>query len=137
MPANPRFRFYFLTIRRKHVRRIPSSIQRFGVKTVQYATALACLSDAGCREAKIGWRLLVGEIEKNQAKSVRDVLKVIERDEITPPIRLDPGARWKMDAFGLLALELLLWVWQARRNPSLYGSSACSVPKPFDGESVG
>lgn len=106
---------------------------------VEYATALVCLSDVGCREAKIAWRLLKSEIEKNQASPVKTVLKGIEREEITPPLRLDPGARWKMDAFGLLALELLLWVWQARLNPSMYGGygdCARLSLRPFNDESA-
>jgi hypothetical protein len=43
---------------------------------------------------------------------------IIETEAITPPIRLDPGARWKLDGFGVLALEMLLWCWQARRDPN-------------------
>jgi len=33
------------------------------------------------------------------------------------PVDLHPMAQWKMDSFGFVALELLLWVWRERTQP--------------------
>lgn len=131
MATRPRFRFVKVNLEPSH--RLSSSLLRLGAKVRDYANALENLSQAGSREAKIAKRLLSLEAQRLQAIPIRRARRILENGEFTPKINLDPGSRWRLDGFGLVTLQLLLWLWQARREPvryRQYGALASNL-EPF------
>ena len=61
----------------------------------------------------------------------------IEKAEILP-IAIYPEKRCKLDRFGMLALQIVLWMWYARRVPNHDEllTTTCKHLKDFDSDSV-
>ena len=87
--------------------RLPRRLRVHGPKVIQYAYALNWLAKAGFAEARqANLRLRKGNGSKPQASAAVD---------------LDKIARWSVDEFSLVALQLILFLDSARLNPSSYG----------------
>jgi len=135
--ALPQFRFSFIEVPLRKSPRIRRSVRCLGAKAVQYATALESLATAGNLEAGIALRLLNDEARRIHRAGLRPKFDAKHWNHVAP-VNLDPIKRWQMDEAGVLALELLLWLWQAHLNPSAYpvvGGSAAES-KPFTVNSV-
>ena len=129
----PQFRFCFIEALPRTSLRIHPSIRRLGAKAVQYAGALASLSAAGNTEAKVALLLLEDEAQRIQKARLRPKHDSEHWHRIAP-VNLDPITRWKMDSIGLLALQLLLWLWRAHLDPDAYGviGRRAAELEPFD-----
>lgn len=126
------FRFRFIEVPLKKPRRIHLSIRRLGGKAVEYATALESLSAAGNPEAGVALRLLDHEARRIHKLRLTPKFDAKHWNHIAP-VNLDPIKRWRMDEAGILALQLLLWLWQAHLNPSAYGvvGKGAAESEPF------
>ena len=86
---------------------VPLRLRDHGHKVIQYAQALHWLKKSGFEEAR-------------QAK-----FQLYKRDGSSPqqsaPVNLDIIARWSLDPFALVSLQLLLFLNCARLNPRAYG----------------
>jgi hypothetical protein len=118
---------------------IPTIVNKLGPKATAYAVALAKLVGLGNKAAEEALKLLETKARAlfykmgDRPDAVRAALL---RAEVSP-VNLDPIARWRLDeGFGQRALELLLWLWNARRHPKTYPGFNISL-NAFDGDSVG
>jgi hypothetical protein len=87
--------------------RVPTRISNQGHKAVQYWRALEWLKRAGIVEAQQAQSRLI----KQRSSRVQDFVA----------IDLDKIARWRLDPFALVSLQLLLFLDSARLNPQSYG----------------
>jgi hypothetical protein len=134
----PRFCLCFPKVRnRQNPLRFPSAIRRCGTTALRYAEALAHLSDAGSQEARYAMSLLTKQATTYQRCSIKALRKAMDREEFAP-VELAASARWKLDRPGLVALQILLCLWQAshtldEKNP--YSICAYHV-EPFHDDSA-
>jgi len=117
---------------------VPEGVTRLGGRAECYYQGLVTLAHLGHFEAREALRIF--------RKKVREVLplppaRAHEEIEgtIVAPIDLHPEKRWKLDLFGMLALQLLLWLWYARTHPypqaDILTKSATKLPD-YDRNSV-
>jgi hypothetical protein len=100
----------------KPLNRVPSAISRLGRNPQEYAIALMKLAQQGCEAAALALRQLKTQAGRAEAEDVRAALKLIAQSGAVP-VDLNPMAQWKTDSFGLIALQLVLWVWRERNQP--------------------
>lgn len=82
-------------------------LRHHGHKVIQYVQALHWLAEAGFDEAQQALsQLRSGKSSKLQQNA---------------PVDLDKIARWSLDPFALVSLQLLLFLNCARLNPTAYG----------------
>jgi hypothetical protein len=82
---------------------VPAVVREYlGAKATEYARALSALAQAGNKEASVA-------------------LKLLQQHASQSPVYWKTDAKWKMDALGLVSLQLLLWIWQAQHKPERYG----------------
>lgn len=86
-----------------------------GTYALRYAEALARLSAEGSQDAEYALRLLMNKARENQNCLSKDLWRAIDCESVVP-LELSRSARWKMDGFGLVALQILLCLWKSRRN---------------------
>jgi hypothetical protein len=112
--APPILRLYFPNLRkRKTAPDFLPIIQRLGTKAEQYAEALVRLSEAGCQDADYATRTLSKKAIEYQKDFPKKLHEAIDLEEVAP-VDLFPSARWKLDRAGLVALQILLRLWQFR-----------------------
>ena len=102
---------------------VPDYLSRLGTRPSQYFDVLTALAKHGSLEAAVALRVLDREAKAQRLQFRDDAFAAIDKDHIAP-FDLGPSARWKLDAYGVVALQAVLWMWQARLHPRLYGSIA-------------
>jgi hypothetical protein len=102
---------------------VPDYLSRLGTRPSQYFEVLTALSKHGSREATVALRVLDREAKAARLHFRDEAFAAIDKDHIAP-VDLGKSARWKLDAFGVVALQAVLWLWQARLHPRLYRSIA-------------
>lgn len=134
----PKLQIYLVDLRSRN--RGPyclPTIRRLGIKSVQYFEALHCLSNEGCESAAYAISRLTKEVINHRTDSLKILRKLIEENEAAP-VDLVPTARWKVDRIGLVALQILLWLWHLRCTSqeddgwSIYARDL----EPFDSDSA-
>ena len=99
----------------QHVSRepVPPAIHRLGRKPQEYAKALINLVQYDCDTAELALVQLERQAVYAKNLDVRAAIRQIAFSEAVA-VDLHPMAQWKTDSFGLIALELILWVWRER-----------------------
>jgi hypothetical protein len=113
----PALRLYFPNLRKKKTSpAFLPTIRRLGANAEAYALALVHLSDAGCQAAAHAMSALSKAAMKHEKDFAGNLRKAIDREKVAP-VDLFPSARWKLDRAGLVALQILLCLWQFRYIP--------------------
>lgn len=86
---------------------VPPRLRAHGHKVIQYTYALHWLAEAGFDEA----RQALAQFRTARASQLQQ----------SAPVDLDKIARWSLDPFALVSLQLLLFINCVRLNPSAYG----------------
>jgi hypothetical protein len=130
---------------RKHTRAprpepaISTIVNGLESKATAYAATLARLVASGSEVAQEALDLLEHEARAAGSKLAERpdaVREALQRAEACP-MNLDPISRFKLDkGFGQYALELLPWLWSARRHPEKYEKCNMGLNVPFDRDSV-
>jgi len=110
---------------------VPDYVSKLGGPASRYYRALETLAALDAYEAQVALQRFKSKARAISRMPVPPLLNpnltlavhkrnfwlgMIEGSDVCP-IHLDPGKRWKLDVFGMLALQLVLWIWCSRIDP--------------------
>lgn len=110
---------------------VPNYVKKLGGQAERYFRALETLAALDAYEAQVALRAFKSKAQDVSRMPVPPLLNPnltlavhrrnfwlnrIERSRVSR-IYLDSGKRWKLDLFGMLALQLILWLWHFRNCP--------------------
>jgi len=109
--------------RPQSVPKLPHSAADLGRKAIEYCAALERLVRLGHEEARTALICFFEALHKIEThRNPRKTLLTQVEDADATPVTVHSMAHWKLDSAGSFALELLLWLWCARRVPHEYGA---------------
>jgi hypothetical protein len=107
---------------------VPKEVRRLGSAATSLFATLAALADLGSHEAAGALQSMRSVLAKAGKGSAADVLARLEASGWLP-VNLHRGARWKLDAFGVVALQLLVVLQAIKESPRKYGDRYDSIPE--------
>lgn len=104
----------------------PSVVANLGNRAQRYASALCYLAGLGWEEAPLANDVLSTEAERLHVAYRVDGVDVLESGRLAP-VTLHHAARWRLDAPGIISLQLLLHLWLAKRCPGFTSTEKDAV----------